>query len=183
MNAQRLDKTERYPYPPNEYIRRLIWGAVQKTVWRLCWHKMPILRSALLRIFGAKINGSILLKGTTSIFRPHDCVIGRHVAVSDNTRIYNLGHIEIGDNTVISQDVYLCGGTHDYTQSDLPLQRCSIRIGKGVWICAGAFIGPNVNIGDGAVVGARAVVMTDVEPMSVVAGNPAKKIKDRAVNA
>jgi putative colanic acid biosynthesis acetyltransferase WcaF len=48
-----------------------------------------------------------------------------------------------------------------------------IRIGPGAWVAAGAFIGPGVTVGDGAVVGAGAVVMRDVEPWTVVAGNPA----------
>jgi putative colanic acid biosynthesis acetyltransferase WcaF len=63
----------------------------------------------------------------------------------------------------------------------LTLVRKQIAIGDNVWICAGAFIGPGVSIGDGAVIGARAVVFKDVEPWSVVAGNPARKIKERIV--
>ena len=56
-----------------------------------------------------------------------------------------------------------------------------ITIGSYVWIAAGAFIGPGVTIGDGAVVGARAVVTRDVEPWTVVAGNPARMIKRREI--
>jgi len=50
-----------------------------------------------------------------------------------------------------------------------------------VWIGAGAFVGPGVTIGEGAVVGARSVVTKDVEPWTVVAGNPAKFIKKREI--
>ncbi len=99
--------------------------------------------------------------------------------LGDHVHVYNLGPITIGDHTVISQDVYLCAGTHDYTQPDLPLVRPSITIGSGVWICAGAFIGPGVTIGDNAIVGARAVVTKDVPPGMIVAGNPARVIKVR----
>ena len=85
--------------------------------------------------------------------------MGQHSTLSEGVNIYNLGTVSIGDHTVISQDVYVCAGTHDYTQPGLPLLRPSIRIGSGVWICAGAFIGPGVSIGDNSIVGARAVVL------------------------
>jgi putative colanic acid biosynthesis acetyltransferase WcaF len=50
-----------------------------------------------------------------------------------------------------------------------------------VWICADAFIGPAVVIHEGAVVGARSAVFQDVEPWSVVGGNPARKLKSRTL--
>jgi putative colanic acid biosynthesis acetyltransferase WcaF len=49
------------------------------------------------------------------------------------------------------------------------------------WVAARAFVGPGVTIGEGAVVGACAVVTKDVEPWTVVAGNPAKFIKNRVI--
>ena len=101
--------------------------------------------------------------------------------LSEGVTVYNLGQVSIGEHTVVSQDVYLCAGTHDYTKPNLPLLRPSITIGRGVWICAGAYIGPGVTIGDNSVVGARAVVVKDVPPRVVVAGNPARVVKKRAM--
>ena len=110
---------------------------------------------------------------------PWDLEIGHHCALGDRVTLYNLGGLKIGSRTVLSQDVYVCGGTHDYTDFSYPLLREKIEIGNYVWIAAGAFIGPGVRIGDGAVIGARAVVMKDVEPWTIVAGNPARVIKQR----
>jgi len=59
------------------------------------------------------------------------------------------------------------------------LTKPPIVVGNDVWICADAFVGPGVTIGDGAVVGARAVVMKDVAPSAVMSGNPAKQIGSR----
>jgi len=56
-----------------------------------------------------------------------------------------------------------------------------ITIGDHAWVAAGALIGPGVKVGEGAVVGARSVTFDDVPPWVVVAGNPARKIKDRVM--
>ena len=70
-------------------------------------------------------------------------------------------------------------GTHDYQDPSLPLLRLPIEIGAEAWVCADAFVGPGLTVGEGAIVGARAVAMKDVEPWTIVAGNPAKFIKRR----
>jgi acetyltransferase-like isoleucine patch superfamily enzyme len=54
-----------------------------------------------------------------------------------------------------------------------------VIIGNDVWIGHGAFILPGISIGDGAIVGACSVVTKDVEPYTIVAGNPARIIKKR----
>ena len=56
-----------------------------------------------------------------------------------------------------------------------------IIIGDRAWVAAEAFIGPGVTVGEGAVVGARAAVFKDVEPWTVVGGNPARVIKTRTI--
>jgi acetyltransferase-like isoleucine patch superfamily enzyme len=60
-----------------------------------------------------------------------------------------------------------------------PATRGSVVIGNDVWIGFGATIMSGVKIGDGAVIGARAVITKDVAPYSIVGGNPAREIKKR----
>lgn len=103
--------------------------------------------------------------------------------IGPDATVYNLGQVTIGHHSVISQDVYLCAGTHDHTKPSLPLERPTIQIGSGVWIAAGAFIGPGAVIGDNSVIGARAVVIGEIPPGVVAAGNPCKVIKPREMNA
>jgi putative colanic acid biosynthesis acetyltransferase WcaF len=107
--------------------------------------------------------------------------MGEYCSLGPAVTVYNLGKVTIGHNTVVSQNAYLCGGTHDYTLTTMPLIKAEITIGNNVWICAGAFIGPGITVGDGAVVAARAVVVKDVEPWTVVGGNPARFIKTRGL--
>ena len=178
---QELNKTNKWPYEPKEYIYRMFWDAVKNTIWKLIWHRFYFIHTIILKLFGAKIEGNILAFSSTSIWRPWDLKIGKYVAIGPRVHIYNLAKIYIGDNTVISQDVYLCGGTHDYSVPTLPLVRKDLYIGKNVWICAGAFVAPGVKIGDGAVIAARSVVTKDVEPWTVVGGNPAKFLKKRII--
>ena len=63
-------------------------------------------------------------------------------------------------------------------QSDLPLKGDTV-VGNDVWIGQNATILPGVHIGDGAIIGANAVVASNVEPYTIVAGNPAKLIRKR----
>jgi putative colanic acid biosynthesis acetyltransferase WcaF len=55
-------------------------------------------------------------------------------------------------------------------------------IGSGVWVAAQAFIGPGTTVGDNCVIGARAVVTSDIAEGLVAAGNPARVIKHRSMN-
>ena len=104
--------------------------------------------------------------------------IGERSVISWNVKVYNPGKITIGKNTVISQYRHLCAATHDYDSPNFQLLKQPIAIGSNVWIAADAFIGPGVRIGDGAVVAARAVVVRDVASVTLVAGNPARVVKE-----
>jgi putative colanic acid biosynthesis acetyltransferase WcaF len=174
---------EQWPYPKSVYVKRALWATAHKTIWKLCWKRIPSLRSTILRLFGARSSLTVYAAGSSFIEMPWDVTIGEYVAIGPRVIVYNLGGVTIGSHTVLSQDVYVCGGTHDYTDPTYPLVRTPIQIGSHVWIAAGAFIGPGVSIGEGAVVGARAVVIRDVPPWTVVAGNPARIIKKRELRA
>lgn len=167
------------PYPGWTYAVRPVWLLVQATLWKIALSRVHFLRPALLRLFGATVPFRCLIRGGVHIHFPWLMTVGSDVAISHGVVFYNLGGATIGHRAVISHDVYLCGGTHDYTIKTYPLVRRPIIIEDDVWIGAGAFIGPGVRIGRGAVVGARAVVFKDVPPWKVVAGNPARIIKDR----
>lgn len=173
----------KWPYPWWEYVARLLWVVIHSTIWRLAWRRFYVLRSGLLRLFGAKTSWKIGVSASCRIQRPWAVTLGELCSLGPGVTIYNLGSFSLGKRSIISQDVYICGGTHDYTDPTYPLVRMPIEIGDDVWICAGAFIGPGVHIGDGAVVGARAVVLKDVPPWTVVAGNPAKFIKRRELKS
>ncbi len=170
---------ERWPYSPTIYLRRAAWRLVWFTLWRVAHWRIPGLRSSILRLFGARVGRDTALRASTWIEMPWQLTLGERCLIGDDVKLYNLGAITIGNDTVISQGTHLCAGTHDYTDPAFPLKRAPIHVGAQVWIAADAFVGPGIEIGDGAVVGARAVVTRRVEPWCVVGGNPARPIKQR----
>jgi putative colanic acid biosynthesis acetyltransferase WcaF len=131
-----------------------------------------------MRRFGAKVsNGRI--ERSVKIWAPWLLEAGDDVYVDVDCKLYNAFGLKIGNRVVISQGSFLCTATHDYTDSRYALIGAPITIEDDVWIAADAFIAPGVTVGRGAVVGARAVVVKDVPPWTIVAGNPAKVIKER----
>lgn len=160
------------PYSRDEYVRKALWRLVQGTLFRCAprarW------RAALLRLFGADVHPTVNIKGTVRVHHPWLLRMGRYSSLGERVEVYNLGPIVIGDHTAISQNVHLCAGTHDWRNPSMPLVRSSITIGSGTWICADAFIGPDVRIGHNSIVAARAVVVKDVGDGVMVGGNPAR---------
>ncbi len=135
-------------------------------------------RRIILRLFGAKVGANVHVYPTARITMPWNIEIGDQAAVGDRAILYALGQIVIGERATISQGAHICAGTHDISRPDRPLLKMPITIGDDAWVAADAFLGPGVTVGKGAIVGARSVVMKDVEPACVVVGNPARKIRE-----
>lgn len=156
---------------------------MQATLFRIPINRLWGWRRFLLRSFGAKLGHRAGIHPDVRITHPWLLEMGDWTMIGPRTRVYNLGKIIIGHQTVVSQDVDLCAGTHDYTDPTLPLLKLDIVIGPGVWIAAGAFIGPGVMIGANSVIGARAVVTKTIPEGVVAAGNPCRVIKPRKMHA
>lgn len=108
--------------------------------------------------------------------RPHNVKIGRNVIVMPGCLMMSAGGITIEDSAMIAANVQLISNNHDLYERQVITCK-PVRIGKNAWIGAGATILPGVTVGDNAVVGAASVVTKDVEPDTIVAGNPARFIK------
>lgn len=171
-----MDRASDPPYTRSEYYRKALWFLVQATVFRVAPGRW---RARLVRWFGGDIAPTAKLRRSVKIHHPWLLRVGEESSLGDNVHVYNLGPVEIGPHSAVSQNVHLCAGTHDWKLRHLPLERSSIVIGSGVWVCADAFIGPGVTVGHNSIVGARAVVMKDVPERSIVAGNPAVVVRDR----
>lgn len=162
-------------YPMRELLWRVAWG-VGKWVFRLSPRPCFGFRRGLLRCFGARVGRGVHIYPTALIYFPWHFEIGEWSSVGEWALLYNLGFIKIGKQVTLSQRCHLCAGTHDFRKPDMPLLKPPIEIGDEAWICADAFVGPDVCIGHGAIVGARAVVVRNVEAGAIVAGNPAREV-------
>lgn len=162
-----------------ELVRRALWEAVRTPLF--AWTPRPLWgwRRAVLRAFGARIGRAVHIFPSVKIAIPWHLQVGDEAALGDGAIIYSLGEIRIGSRATISQYAHLCAGTHDYRVTEFPLVKGAIDIGAGAWICADAFVGPGVGIGDYAIVGARAVAVNDVAAWTIVVGNPARAIRER----
>lgn len=125
--------------------------------------------------------------------------VGRYCFLGQNARIWSAAIIEIGDRTLISHDVNIFdNSTHPVSArarheqfkaiitsgqpKSIDLGEKPVRIGKDVLIGCMSVVLKGVTIGDGAIVGAGSVVVSDVPPWTIVVGNPARSIREIPTN-
>ncbi len=135
----------------------------------------------MLRRFGAKIGRGVHIYPSATIDFPWNLGAGDESAIGEHAFVYNLGRVTIGGRVTISHRAHICAGTHDHTKPDFPLLRPPITIGPEAWVCANAFVGPVLTIGERAILGARTVALKDVNPWTIVVRNPARKSKRREI--
>lgn len=103
--------------------------------------------------------------------------LGQRVYINARCTFLDAGKIRIGDDCLIGPNVQILAVSHDL-DPEARLNKASYavdtRLGRNVWVGAGAIILPGVDIGDNAIIGAGSVVTKDVPTDTRVAGNPAK---------
>ncbi len=112
-----------------------------------------------------------------------DVYIGEKLTIVD--KLSDQKNVTVGSRVAISPGVILVASSEpnfSKIKQYVKTAHGTIQIKDDAWIGAGAIILPNVTIGEGAVVGAGAVVTKDVEPYTIVAGIPAKKINDVVIS-
>ena len=109
-----------------------------------------------------------------------DVIIGNHTRIGLHNTI--IGPVEIGNNVNLAQGITVTALNHNFSDSNKRIDEQGVStkpvtIEDDVWIGANAVVLPGVTIGNHCVVAAGAVVTKDVPPHSLVAGVPAKVIK------
>jgi putative colanic acid biosynthesis acetyltransferase WcaF len=184
---QRIQDLKSFRLPPNFrgrpgwYVQ--LWWIVQATLFGWSPQILYGWRRFLLRLFGAKIGKGVIIRPTVQVTYPWKLSIGDYSWVGDYATLYTLGEIEIGDNACISQHCYLAAAGHDYTKPTFDMLDRKIVIEPEAWLATRVFVAPGLRVGRGAVVGACSVVLEDLPPMMICAGNPAKPLRPRPVPA
>ena len=157
----------------------LLWWLVQAVVFPLTLHAHHAPRRLLLRWFGARIGRGVAIRPSARFHYPWKIEIGDYSWVGSGVEFYSLGPIRLGNHTVVSQNTYLCTGSHNPADPAFGLQVAPIVIENGAWIAANCFIGPDVTIGANSLVGARSSVFTDLPADYICLGSPCKPCKPR----
>ena len=110
--------------------------------------------------------------------------IGNSVGFSPNCFIQVRGKVTIGDNVIFGPFVKIFSENHNFSKIDIPIAnqgetRKGVNIKSGVWVGSSAIILDGVTIGENAIIAAGSLVNSDVPANCIVAGIPAKIIKNR----
>jgi maltose O-acetyltransferase len=134
----------------------------------------------LSRLF-ARVGERTVIEAPFHIDYGWNVTLGDDVYLNAFCVLLDCAPISVGAHTQIGPGAKLCAATHS---RDPAARRRGVEyalpvtVGENVWIGAGAFIGPGVTIGDDSVVGAGAVVTRDVPPRVLVAGVPARVVRE-----
>lgn len=180
-------KNDTFKGAPSFPLRHRLLRALWVLSWRLLasWTPAPLhrWRLAILRLAGAQVHPSAYVYGSVHIWYPANLTMDERSCLGPGVNCYNMGPIHLGKDATVSQGAHLCAGTHDIGDPYFQLIVKPIHIGDRAWVAAGAFVGPGVTVGEGAVLGARGCAFKDLDPWTVYAGNPAREIKKRSLSS
>jgi putative colanic acid biosynthesis acetyltransferase WcaF len=155
---------------------RLAWGVVWLLLFRPSPRPFHAWRAMLLRLFGARIGRKVHIYPNVSIWAPWNLHCDDVSAIADGAIVYNPATVELGSHSVVSQQAYLCGASHDLHDPAFPMIWKPIRIGAYAWVCARSTVQMGLTVGEGAVLALGAVATHDLDPWTIYAGIPARKV-------
>jgi putative colanic acid biosynthesis acetyltransferase WcaF len=165
----------RWYRPGRGRIVRALWYLVSLLIFESGWVPLMAPKRGLLRAFGAKIGRGLVIKPKVWIKYPWRLVVGDHCWIGQGVWIENLADVYIGSHVCISQQAYICTGSHDYHKKRFDLITRSVDVGNGAWLGARTLVLGGVRVGENAIVAAGGVVTRDVAAAAIVSGQPARQ--------
>jgi putative colanic acid biosynthesis acetyltransferase WcaF len=157
----------------------IVWYLVKMCFFLTAFPFPSGFKSALLRLFGARVGKGLVIKPRVNIHMPWKLVIGDDVWIGEEAFLLNFEQLTIGSNVCISQRAFLCGGNHDFRVASMPYRNGPITLEDGSWIGAGCFVSPNAVVGTDSVVTACSTVVGVLPAGGIYGGNPAVFRKER----
>jgi putative colanic acid biosynthesis acetyltransferase WcaF len=140
-----------------------LWFATQHLLFASWWFPMR-LRPALLRAFGAQVGAGVRIRPDVRVHWPWKLIVGDHTWIGEGAWLLNLEPITIGAHVCVSQESFVCTGSHQHHSESFEFDNAPIVIDDGCWLAAQSLVLRGVTIGAGALVGARAIAAHDVPP-------------------
>lgn len=160
-------------------LSRACWAFAYVLLFRPSPRPLHAWRAFLLRLFGARLGPHSRIYPRARIWAPWNLVCEDTVCIADDAEIYNPATVTLRSHSIISQQAYLCGATHDYEDPAFPMIWAPITIGRYAWIGARAVVQMGIIVHDGAILGLGSIATRHLEPWTVYAGIPARKIRER----
>ena len=140
------------------------WLAFTNLLWKGC---------------GIKLSGTVYIESGFKCLNPRNLCLDEFVSLGHDNHIWAYCNVSIGKYTQTAKDLLIIAGSHD-NDSLFPKDNQQVEIGAGCWIGARVTILGGVKIGKGVIIGACSMVNKDVPDFCVIAGNPARVIKERS---
>ena len=158
-----------------------VYSNLAAAIYRSVVTHIPLhfIRQSFLRAAGMRIGKNVAILTGATIIRPERIRIGNGCMIGFDSFLGGEAGITIGDNVNISSQCVFLGGIHDPDDPHFGAILKPTVIEDYAWLATRATVVAGVRIGRGAIVATGAVVTKDVPPYAIVAGVPAKKIKER----
>ncbi|MCB1970562.1 MAG: putative colanic acid biosynthesis acetyltransferase [Geminicoccaceae bacterium] len=155
IRAHDLSTFERPRIPGNRSrIWQAAWYLVNATIFR--GHLLGLLpsryKAAILRLFGARVGRSVVIKPGLNIKYPWFVEIGDHVWLGEAAWIDNHCAVRIGDHVCISQGARLFTGNHDWNDEAFGFFCRPVTVGRSAWVGAFAVLLPGTSVPPGTVI-------------------------------
>ena len=179
-------------------MKRMFWSRHMVLDVKAVIHPMATVHNIRKQRQAIRVGANTHLKGELLTFaHGGEISIGEYCYVGEQSRIWSAARISIGDRVLISHGVNIFDSlTHPISPVErhrhyrriithghpdrADLGEAPVRIGNDVWIGCLSIVLKGVTIGEGAIVGAGSVVSKDVPPFTIVAGNPARVVRELA---
>ncbi len=181
MKKVDLSRYDNSDFNPGSPFKKSLWYLVNLFIFNTFIPYPSGLKVILLKLFGASVGISVVIKPKVNIKYPWFLEIGNNAWIGENVWIDNLTNVKIGKNVVLSQDAYLLTGSHDYTHHAFSLKTGKIILEEGVWIAAKATVCPGVTCKSHSVLSVNSVATHDLSPYSIYQGNPAIEKRKRNI--
>lgn len=148
-----------------------------------CWKMGYRWRYKLMQVIAEECGSGVIVKQNAYVGSGQGLKIGNDSQLGADSRIGPC--TVIGNDVVMGPEVVIMTTAHAFEDPEKPIRRQGalpiqpVRIGNDVWIGTRVTIMPGLTLGDGCVIGAGSVVTRDVPPLAIVAGNPARVIRQR----